>query len=61
MADLARGAGGQVRAEGRRLRAATRRLHSTMSEIVEQATGAPLSTQPYTRYLRGKYAELYAL
>ncbi len=33
----------------------------TMPEIVEQATGAPLSTQPYTRYLHGKYAELYAL
>ncbi len=32
-----------------------------MPEIVERATGAPLSTEPYTRYLRGKYAELYAL
>ncbi len=33
----------------------------TPSEIVERATGKPLTTQPYLRYLKRKYGELYAL
>jgi carboxypeptidase Taq len=33
----------------------------TASELVERVTGGPLSIEPYIRYLRGKYGELYAL
>lgn len=29
--------------------------------LIERATGGPLSIEPYIRYLRGKYGELYAL
>jgi carboxypeptidase Taq len=31
------------------------------AEIVERATGGPLSIEPYLRYLRDKYEELYEL
>lgn len=33
----------------------------TASEIIEQATGTPLSIEPYIAYLRAKYGELYDL
>ncbi len=33
----------------------------TAPELVERATGQPLHTEPYLRYLRTKYAELYQL
>ncbi|KPV51719.1 carboxypeptidase [Kouleothrix aurantiaca] len=33
----------------------------TAPEIVERATGSPLSFEPYIRYLRGKFGELYSL
>jgi len=33
----------------------------TAAELVERVTGAPLSIEPYVRYLRGKYGELYRL
>jgi carboxypeptidase Taq len=33
----------------------------TASEIMERATGRPLEIEPYIRYLRGKYEELYGL
>jgi carboxypeptidase Taq len=33
----------------------------TAPELVERATGGPLSIEPYIRYLRGKFGELYAL
>jgi len=31
----------------------------TADEIIERATGQPLSIEPYIRYLRTKYGELY--
>ena len=31
------------------------------AELVERATGAPMSTAPYLAYLRGKYGAIYAL
>ncbi len=33
----------------------------TPSELIERVTGAPLSVEPYIRYLRNKYGELYRL
>jgi carboxypeptidase Taq len=33
----------------------------TASQLVERATGGPLSFEPYIRYLREKYGELYQL
>ena len=33
----------------------------TPSELVERVTGGPLSVEPYIRYLRAKYGELYTL
>jgi carboxypeptidase Taq len=33
----------------------------TPDEIVERATGAPMSLRPYLAYLRGKYGEFYRL
>jgi carboxypeptidase Taq len=33
----------------------------TPSELIERVTGAPLSVEPYVRYLRAKYGELYGL
>jgi carboxypeptidase Taq len=33
----------------------------TASELVERATGGPLSIEPYIAYLRRKYGELYKL
>jgi carboxypeptidase Taq len=33
----------------------------TAREIIERATGSPLSTEPYIAYLRHKYGELYTL
>ena len=33
----------------------------TPAELVERATGEPLTIAPYLAYLRGKYGELYAL
>ena len=33
----------------------------TANEIVERATGGPLTIEPYVRYLRAKYGELYGL
>lgn len=33
----------------------------TTSELVERVTGGSLRVEPYIRYLRGKYQELYAL
>lgn len=33
----------------------------TANEVVEQATGSPLCIDPYVRYLRTKYGELYDL
>ncbi len=33
----------------------------TANELLERATGGPLSIEPYMRYLRGKYQALYGL
>jgi carboxypeptidase Taq len=33
----------------------------TPSELVERITGGPMSIEPYIRYLRAKYGELYEL
>ena len=33
----------------------------TANEIIQRATGRPLSSEPYIRYLRTKYGELYPL
>jgi carboxypeptidase Taq len=33
----------------------------TAAEIVERVTGGPLTIEPYIRYLKTKYGELYAL
>ena len=33
----------------------------TMPELVERATGSPITIEPYIRYLRTKYGELYSL
>jgi len=33
----------------------------TASELMERATGQPLSIEPYIRYLRAKYGELYRI
>jgi len=33
----------------------------TAAELTERVTGGPLSVEPYIRYLRGKYGELYDL
>ncbi len=33
----------------------------TAPELVERVTGSPLTIEPYIRYLRGKYAELYQM
>lgn len=33
----------------------------TPSELIERVTGGPLNTEPYIRYLRDKYGELYEL
>jgi carboxypeptidase Taq len=33
----------------------------TPDELVERATGGPMTIEPYLAYLRGKYAELYQL
>jgi len=33
----------------------------TAAEIVERATGGPMSIEPYIRYLRNKYGALYKL
>jgi len=33
----------------------------TPSELVERVTGGPLDIEPYIRYLKGKYGELYEL
>jgi carboxypeptidase Taq len=33
----------------------------TADELVRRVTGGPLSVEPYLRYLKGKYGELYAL
>lgn len=33
----------------------------TANELVERATGGPITTQPYINYLRAKYGELYQL
>jgi len=33
----------------------------TAAELVERATGGPLTFEPYIRYLRAKYGELYSL
>lgn len=33
----------------------------TAPELVERATGGPLSFEPYLRYLRGKFSQLYGL
>ena len=33
----------------------------TASELVERATGKPMTIEPYVEYLRAKYAELYRL
>jgi carboxypeptidase Taq len=30
-------------------------------ELIERATGSPMSIAPYVAYLRGKYGELYRL
>ena len=31
------------------------------NELIERATGSPMSMQPYLDYLRGKYGGLYSL
>ncbi|PNY80706.1 carboxypeptidase M32 [Deinococcus koreensis] len=59
-ADIARGEFGalhgwlreNVYAPGRRF---------TPAELIQRATGGPLSVEPYLRYLRGKYGELYGV
>jgi len=33
----------------------------TAPELIERVTGGPLSIEPYIRYLRTKYGELYEL
>jgi len=33
----------------------------TATELIERVTGGPMSIEPYIRYLRAKYAELYKL
>jgi carboxypeptidase Taq len=33
----------------------------TASEIVERATGSPMTIEPYIQYLKAKYGELYNL
>jgi carboxypeptidase Taq len=33
----------------------------TAAEIIERATGAPLSIDPYVAYLRHKYGKIYAI
>ncbi len=33
----------------------------TANELVERATGGPITIQPYINYLRAKYGELYQL
>ncbi|HEX7021703.1 MAG TPA: hypothetical protein VF171_02525, partial [Trueperaceae bacterium] len=33
----------------------------TAAEIVERATGKPMTVEPYLKYLRGKFGELYGL
>ncbi|MBE9507821.1 MAG: carboxypeptidase M32, partial [Chloroflexi bacterium] len=33
----------------------------TPSELIERVTGGPLNIEPYIRYLRDKYGELYEL
>ena len=33
----------------------------TANELVEKATGGPLSIEPYLTYLKTKYGELYKL
>jgi carboxypeptidase Taq len=33
----------------------------TANELIERVTGGPLSVEPYIRYLRTKYGELYDL
>jgi carboxypeptidase Taq len=33
----------------------------TANELIERVTGGPLSVEPYIRYLRQKYGELYVL
>ena len=33
----------------------------TASELVERVTGGPMRIEPYIRYLRSKYGELYKL
>ena len=33
----------------------------TANELLERVTGGPLSIEPYMRYLRHKYGELYEL
>lgn len=33
----------------------------TAPEVVERASGSPLTIQPYIQYLKGKYGELYQL
>jgi carboxypeptidase Taq len=33
----------------------------TATELIERVTGGPLSVEPYLRYLRSKYGELYSL
>ena len=33
----------------------------TLDELIERVTGGPLSVEPYLRYLREKFGELYAL
>ncbi len=33
----------------------------TANELIERVTGGPLTIEPYIRYLRGKYGELYKL
>ena len=33
----------------------------TAAELVQRVTGGPLTIEPYVRYLRGKYGELYRL
>jgi carboxypeptidase Taq len=33
----------------------------TAPELIERVTGGPIRIEPYIRYLRGKYSELYTL
>jgi carboxypeptidase Taq len=44
----------------------TEKIHThgrkfTIAELVERVTGGRLTTEPYIRYLKGKYGELYGL